>query len=85
MCKSQMETSGENPAIIFNTVHRFLPKKVANGIGLAADELTKPCDGSIIPSLADCCSLWNVIFGSLPNDLDLSDVDKKNSVEEPKT
>ena len=59
-------------------------EKVANGVSLAADELLKSCDGSIIPSLADCFSQWKVIFGSLLSDLDLSDVDKENSIEEEK-
>ena len=59
-------------------------EKLASGMGLAADELSKPCDGSIIPSLADCFGQWKVIFGSLLSDLDLSDVDKENSIEEEK-
>ena len=57
---------------------------VAYLIGLSADELSKPCDSNIIPSLADCFSQWKVIFGSLLSDLDLSDVDKENSIEEEK-
>ena len=60
-------------------------EEVANGVGLAADELSKPCDGSInIPSLADCFSQWKVIFGSLLSDLDLSDIDRENPTEEEK-
>ena len=55
---------------------------VANEVGLAADELSKPCDSSIIPSLADCFSQWKVIFGSLLSDLDLNDVDRENTTEE---
>ena len=58
--------------------------KVANEIGLAADELSKPCDGSIIPSLADCFREWRVIFGSLLSELDLGDVDRENTTEEEK-
>ena len=70
-------------------IHYFMmaqisAEKVANGVGLAADELSKPCNGSIIPSLADCFSQWKVIFGSLLSELDLSDVDKENSKEEEK-
>ena len=57
---------------------------VAYLIGLSADELSKPCDSNIIPSLADCFSQWKVIFGSLLSDLDLSDVDKESSTEEEK-
>ena len=58
--------------------------KVANEIGLAADELSKRCDGSIIPSLADCFREWRVIFGSLLSELDLGDVDRENTTEEEK-
>ena len=57
---------------------------VANEVGLAADELSKPCDSSIIPSLADCFRQWKVIFGSLLSDLDLGDVDRENTTEEEK-
>ena len=53
-------------------------EEVANGVGLAAVELSKPCDNSIIPSLADCFSQWRVIFGYLLSELDLSDIDKEN-------
>ena len=59
-------------------------EEVANGVGLAADELSKPCDDSIIPSLADYFSRWRVIFGSLLSDLDLGDVDRENTTEEEK-
>ena len=59
-------------------------KDVANEVGLAANELSKPCDNSIIPSLADCFSQWRVIFGSLLSDLDLGDVDRENTTEEEK-
>ena len=54
-------------------------EEVANEIGLAADELSKPCDNNIIPSLADCFSQWEVIFGSLLNEIDLGDEDKENT------
>ena len=57
---------------------------VANGVGLAADKLSKPCDGSIIPSLADCFSQWRVIFGSLLSELDLGDIDRNKPTEEEK-
>ena len=53
-------------------------------LGLAADELSKHCDSSIIPSLADCFGQWRVIFGSLLNQLDIDDVDKENTREEEK-
>jgi hypothetical protein len=59
-------------------------EEVANGVGLAADELSKPCDNNIIPSLADCFSQWRVIFGSLLSELDLGDVDRDNTTEEEK-
>ena len=54
-------------------------EEVANGVGLSADELSKPCDDSIIPSLADCFSEWEVIFGSLLNEIDIDDIDKENA------
>ena len=57
---------------------------VANEIGLAADELSKSCDNSIIPSLADYFSQWRVIFGSLLSEIDLGDVDRENTTEEEK-
>ena len=57
---------------------------VANKVGLAANELSKPCDDRIITSLADCFSQWRVIFGSLLSELDLDDVDKENRKEEEK-
>ena len=74
MRKSQTESSEENPAMIFSTViHPLMAQisaeEVANGVGLAADKLSKPCDNSIIPSLADCFSQWKVIFSSLLSDL----------------
>ena len=47
-----------------------------------ADELTKPCDDDIIPSLADCFSQWRVIFGSLLTEIDLDDVRRENDTEE---
>ena len=59
-------------------------EEVANGVGLAADKLSKPCDGSIIPSLADCFSQWRVIFGSLLSELDLGDIDRNKPTEEEK-
>ena len=52
---------------------------VANEIGLAADELSKSCNNSIIPSLADCFSEWEVIFGSLLSEIELNGVDKENT------
>jgi hypothetical protein len=63
---------------------RISAEEVANKIGLAADELSKPCDVGIIPSLAVCFSEWKVIFGSLLSDLDRSDVNKENTTEEEK-
>ena len=61
-------------------------KEVVNVVGLAADhdELSKSCDSSIIPSLADCFREWRVIFGSLLSELDLGDVDRENTTEEEK-
>ena len=49
---------------------------VANGVGLAADELSKPCDSNIIPSLADCFREWEVIFGSLLSEVDVDYVNE---------
>ena len=59
-------------------------EEVANGVGLAADRLSKPCDNSIITSLADCFSQWRVIFGSLLSELDLNDIDRNKPTEEEK-
>ena len=61
-------------------------KEDVNVVGLAADhdELSKFCDSSIIPSLADCFREWRVIFGSLLSELDLGDVDRENTTEEEK-
>ena len=53
-------------------------KELATGLGLAADELLKPCDSNIIPSLADCFSQWKVFFASLLSEIDLNDVDGDN-------
>ena len=52
---------------------------VAYGIGLAAGELSKPCDSNIIPSLADCFREWEVIFGSLLSEIDVDDVKEENT------
>jgi hypothetical protein len=57
-------------------------EEVADRVGLAADELLKACDSSIIPSLANCFSQWRVIFGSLLNERDLDDVDREPTPEE---
>ena len=59
-------------------------EEVATVVGLGADELSKPCNGSIIPSLADCFREWRVIFGSLLSELDLDDIDRENTTEEEK-
>ena len=59
-------------------------EEVANGVGLAADELSKSCDSNIIPCLADYFSQWRVIFGSLLSELDLGDVDRENTTEPEK-
>ena len=52
---------------------------VANGVGLAADELSKPCDSNIIPSLADYFLEWEVIFGSLLSEIDINYVKEDNT------
>ena len=54
---------------------------VAYEIGLAADELSKPCDSNIIPSLGDCFREWKVIFWSLLSEIDVHDVNKENTTE----
>ena len=54
-------------------------EEVANGVGLAADELLKPCDSNIIPSLADCFREWEVIFGSLLSEIDVNYVNEDNT------
>jgi hypothetical protein len=65
-------------------VDEKLTEGIANGVGLAADELSKPYDNSIIPSLADCFLQWRVIFGSLLSELDLNDIDRNKCTEEEK-
>ena len=57
-------------------------KDVAGEVGLVADELIKPCDSKIIPSLADCFIEWRVIFASLLSELDIGDVIRENHKEE---
>ena len=57
---------------------------VANAVGLAPDELSKPCDYNIIPSIADCFSEWRVIFVSLLSNVDFGDVDRENHKEREK-
>ena len=92
MRKSRTKSSEENPAMIFSTVIHPLfnmmakvsAEDVANGVGLAAGELSKPCDSNIIPSLADCFREWEVIFGSLLSELDLDDINRENVTEEEK-
>ena len=59
-------------------------KDLATNLGLTADELLKPCDSKIIPSLADCFSQQRVIFSSLLSEIDLGDVDRENRTEEEK-
>ena len=84
MRKSQADSNEENLTPTFNVMAKASVEEVANEIGLAADELSKSCDNSIIPSLADCFSQWRVIFWSLLSELDLGDVDKENTREEEK-
>ena len=54
-------------------------------LGLAADELSKPCDSNIISSLADYFSEWRVLFASLLSEVDLGDVDREKRTEEEKS
>ena len=64
---------------------RISAEEVAsNEVGLAADELSKPCDSDLISSLANCFCQWKVIFGSLLSELDLNDINKENLTEEEK-
>ena len=57
-------------------------KDVATKVGLAAEELSKPCHSSIIPSLANCFGQWRVIFGSQLSEVDLDDIDRDKPTEE---
>jgi hypothetical protein len=70
--------------IVWRQQYEKLAEDVANGVGLAADELSKPCDRSIIPILADCFKEWRAIFGSLLSELDLNDINRNNTIEEEK-
>ena len=59
-------------------------KDLATDIGLAAYELSKPCESSLFPSLANFFCEWRVIFSSLLSGIDLSDVDREHHNEEEK-
>ena len=69
--------------MIFRYTHFMMAKvtaeDVANGVDLAVDELSKPCDSNIIPSLADCFLEWEVIFGSLLSEIDVNYVKEDNT------
>ena len=65
-----------------NMMAQVSAKDLAADLGLAADELSKPCDSNIIPSLADCFIEWRVIFASLLSELDLRDIYRENGTEE---
>ena len=62
-----------------NMMAKVSAEDVAYEIGLPADELSKPCDSNIIPSLDDCFREWEVIFGSLLSEIDVDDVNKENT------
>ena len=53
-------------------------ERVAEKVGLPAEELSKPCDNQTIPLLADCFIEWRVIFASLLSEIDLGDVTREN-------
>ena len=53
-------------------------KDVAREVGLAVDELSKPCDSSHFPSLATFVREWQLIFWNLLNENDRGDVDREN-------
>ena len=57
---------------------------VANEIGLAADELSKPCENNQLSFLAIFFREWRVIFSSLLSEIDLGDVDRENHTEQEK-
>ena len=58
--------------------------RLAAELGLAADELSKPCDSNIIYSLASYFRDWLVIFASLLSEIDLDDIRHDNSTQNEK-
>ena len=57
---------------------KIFAEDLATEIGLKAVELTKPCQDSIFPWLANFVDPWREILSSLLSKVDLSDVDTEN-------
>lgn len=55
------------------------PQDIANKVGLGAKELSKPCEESLFPLLADFVHPWRLVFASLLNVIDLDDVESENT------
>lgn len=71
-------------AIIIITMSQISSKDLAAKVGLRADALTKPCESCLFPSVANFINPWRVIFSSLLNEVDLSDIDTENHSEQEK-
>ena len=52
---------------------------VAARVGLDAKELDKPCEESLLPSLANFVHPWRLVFSYLLGQIDLDDVESENS------
>ena len=66
------------------TMAQISAEDLATELGLAADELSKPCDNKTISLLAGYFREWRVIFAPLLSVSDLSDVDRNNRTEPEK-
>ena len=55
------------------------PEDIAARVGLDAKELDKPCEESLLPSLANFVHPWRLIFSYLLGQIDLDDVESENS------
>ena len=55
------------------------PEDIAARVGLDAKELDKPCEESLVPSLANFVHPWRLIFSYLLGQIDLDDVESENS------
>ena len=57
---------------------RLSAKDVAREVGLAVDELSKPCDSNHFPSLANFVREWQLVFWDLLDENDRDDIDREN-------
>ena len=52
---------------------------IASRVGLDTKELDKPCEESLLPSLANFVHPWRLVFSCLLDQIDLDDVESENS------